>query len=152
MDLNLFKDGIPSLAPGKEITLFFDQYPTRAEKKLPMTYNVQVSYKDPAGRGYSEPIILDLSMYLGTGGVTRHGLHDIHKQLKVIADSMKKWTDSDGLKVLTRADIQRRNEEREAYWAKREVEALSLVLQYDNSAATTRAPTCQGGGGALRSA
>ena len=29
MDLNLFKNGIPSLAPTKEIRLFFDQFPAR---------------------------------------------------------------------------------------------------------------------------
>jgi hypothetical protein len=28
-------------------------------------------------------------MYLGTGGITRHGLHDIHKQLEEIAKSLK---------------------------------------------------------------
>jgi hypothetical protein len=68
-------------------------------------------------------------MYLGTGGVTRHGLHDIHKQLKVIADSMKKWTDFSGLKVLTPADIQRRNEEHEAYWARREAEEAARASE-----------------------
>jgi hypothetical protein len=119
MELNVFKTGIPSLAPGKKIKLFFDRFPARFEKRLPLTYDVKVSYKDPAGKPYSEPTVLDLSMYLGTGGITRHDIHDVHKRLKEIADSMKRWTDFSGLKVLTRADIERRNEEREA-WSRRE--------------------------------
>jgi hypothetical protein len=132
MELNVFKTGIPSLAPGKEITLFFDQFPTRIEKGLPLTYNVQVSYKDPAGKPYSEPTVLDLSMYLGTGGVTRHDIHDVHKRLKEIADSMRRWTDFSGLKVMTRADIERRNEEREARYA--EIEAAENAATNDSGA------------------
>jgi hypothetical protein len=43
-DLSLFKDGIPSLAPGKEIKIFFDHFPGRLEAKLALTYHVTVSY------------------------------------------------------------------------------------------------------------
>jgi hypothetical protein len=136
MELNVFKTGIPSLAPGKEIKLFFDQFPARFEKGLPLTYDVKVSYKDPAGKPYSEPTVLDLSMYLGTGGITRHDIHDVHKRLKEIADSMKRWTDFSGLKVLTRADIERRNEEREAWYAEREAEAAGT----DDSGTSNESP------------
>jgi hypothetical protein len=126
------QDRHPSLAPGKEITLFFDQFPARLGKGLPLTYNVQVSYKDPAGKPYSEPTVLDLPMYLGTGGVTRHDIHDVHTRLKEIADSMKRWTDFSGLKVMTRADIERRNEEREARYA--EIEAAETAGSNDPGA------------------
>jgi hypothetical protein len=134
MDLIMFKNGMPSLAPGKEITLFFDQYPARVEKKLPMTYNVQVSYEDPAGRAYSEPNTLDLSMYVGTGGVTRYGLHDIHKQLELIANMLKKWTDSSGLKILSRADLRQRREELEGLHAEREAQAAAKTASDDSPA------------------
>lgn len=123
MELNIFKHGIPSLAPGKEITIFFDQYPSRAEKKLPMTYSARVAYTDTTGKQYSDPLTLDLQMYLGTGGVTRHGMHDIHKQLKVIADTVKKWTDYSGVKVMTRADIKERNAEWQAEHLERQAAA-----------------------------
>jgi hypothetical protein len=105
MELNVFKNGIPTLAPGKEITLFFDQFPSRIEQGLTMRYEVQVTYENPVGKAYSEPTVLDLAMYLGTGGISRHGLHDIHKRLKEISDSLKKWTDHAGLKVLTAEDL-----------------------------------------------
>jgi hypothetical protein len=108
MDLNVFKNGIPSLAPGKEIKMFFDQFPARLAAELPLTHNVQVSYRDPAGKRYSELMVLDLSMYIGTGGITRHDVHDIHKRLKEISDFMRKWTDFAGLKVMTRSDLTKR--------------------------------------------
>lgn len=110
-DLNVFKTGIPSLAPGKEIRVFFDQFPSRVEAKLPMTYEVEVTYRNPAGKDFREQMVLDLMMYYGTGGITRHGLHDLHKQLKEIADNMKRWTDFAGLKVLTYKDMKERQKE-----------------------------------------
>jgi hypothetical protein len=91
-DLNLFKDGIPSLAPSKEIKLFFDQFTERIAASLPMTYDVQISYRDGNGRAYSERTVLDLSMYVGTGGITRHDIHDVHKRLKELVKEVKKWT------------------------------------------------------------
>jgi hypothetical protein len=119
-DLSVFKDGIPSLAPAKEIKIFFDQFPARVEAKLPLTYRVQVSYRDHAGDAYSESMVLDLAAYVGTGGITRYGLHDIYSQIKAIADSVKRWTDLSGLKVLTRRDIKERNAEWEARHEERE--------------------------------
>jgi hypothetical protein len=110
-ELSLFKDGIPSLAPGKEIKIFFDHFPGRLEAKLPLTYHVTISYVGHDGERYSEPMALDLAAYVGTGGVTRYGLHDIYNQIKTIADNVKRWTDFSGLNVLTRRDIKERNAE-----------------------------------------
>lgn len=138
MDLNVFKNGIPSLAPGKEIRLFFDQFPARIDQQLTMTYDVQMAYRDPAGRPYSEPTVLDLSMYIGTGGVTRHGLDDIHKQLKVIADNVKQWTDISGLKVITRADLKQRKVELDAFYAEQEEAASAAEGAEGPSNGTTR--------------
>ena len=109
--LSVFKNGISSLAPGKEIRLFFDQFPARVQADLPMTYDVSVSYRDGTGRMYSEPQVLDLQMYLGTGGITRYGLHDIHAQLKKIAQTLERWSDKNGVKIVTAEDRKRRAEE-----------------------------------------
>jgi hypothetical protein len=113
-DLNVFQKGIPALAPGREIKMFFDQFPARLEAGLPMTYAVRVSYSDPKGKPLAEETVLDLEAYVGTGGITRRGLHDIHRQLEEIAKSVKRWTDWDGLKVLTREDRGRRRDELDA--------------------------------------
>jgi len=132
-DLSLFKDGIPSLAPGKEIKIFFDQFPSRLDAKLPLTYNVRASYAGHGGEPYAELMTLDLAAYVGTGGITRYGLDDIYKQVKTIADNVKRWTDFSGLKVLTRRDIKERNAEMEA--------------RHEEQAAAAQADTDQGGGG-----
>lgn len=118
--VNIFKGGIPSLAPRREIKFFFDQFPARVEQKLPMKYDVTVSYRDHRGKRWTDATVLDLSMYLGTSGIHRGDLHDIHKHLKEIADNVKKWTDSDGLKVMTRSDRQKREAEWEALIVERQ--------------------------------
>ena len=132
-DLNLFKNGIPSLPPGKEIKFFFDSYPSRIENGLPMSYEVHVSYTDPAGKPHGEPTVLDLDMYYGSGGITRHGVHDVHKQLEKIANSLKRWTDYEGLKVLSRADLKRRRKERDAELAARATAGTQETSPDDDS-------------------
>jgi hypothetical protein len=124
MELNLFKNGIPSLAPAKEVKLFFDQFPSRIEQELPMTYDVQVSYRDPAGKKYSEPTVLDLAMYLGTGGVKRNDLHDIHRQLEAIAKEIQKWTAfGGGIKTMSPADLKQREHELDELYAEQQGES-----------------------------
>jgi hypothetical protein len=112
MNLSIFKNGIASLPPEQQMKLFFDQFPARIQAKLPLTYEVEVSYTGPAGRRYTEKNVLDLQVYLGTGGrITRYGVHEIHREIKNIADTVKRWTDWHGLKIVTQADIDERNAE-----------------------------------------
>jgi hypothetical protein len=88
-----------------------------------MTYEVTISYSDSTGkRHYADPSVLDLSMYLGTGGIHHDGVHDL-KQLKQISDNLKRWTDTDGLKIMSRADIRQRSAEREAHYEERQAAA-----------------------------
>jgi len=133
-NLNLFRNGIPSLAPGKEFVFFFDTYPDRIEKDLPMSYEVHVTYTDPSGKGYSDRAVLDLDIYYDSGGITQHGLHDVHKQLKRIADNLKNWTDPDGLKVLTRDDLRTRRAERVADRAARTASTQDTGPENDSPA------------------
>ena len=113
MEMNLFKNGIQSLAPGKEITIFFDQFPARVEQNLPLTYEVQVSYSDNTGKRYSESTVLDLAAYVGTGGITRNDIHDIHKRLEELVREVKRWSfvAGGGVKVWSRDDVRAYNEE-----------------------------------------
>jgi len=90
-DLNIFTNGIPFLAPGREIKLFFDRFPPRIEQQLPTAYDVRVSYSDNEGEKYADPLALDLEMYLGTGGVTIHTIHDVHKRLEELVREIKGW-------------------------------------------------------------
>lgn len=61
--------------------------------------------------------MLDLAMCVGTGTITRHGLHEVHRDLKSIAETIQRWSDADGLKVLSRGDIERRNVARREWLA-----------------------------------
>jgi hypothetical protein len=115
-ELNVFRRGVPSLAPGREIRVLFDQFPPRLERGFPMMYEVEVSYRRPRGRKtLTDKTVLDLDAYIGTGGVTRHGLHDIHKQLEKIARDLHQWSaGTSGVKVMTREDLKRQRRELDA--------------------------------------
>ncbi|HEV2769566.1 MAG TPA: IS630 family transposase, partial [Solirubrobacteraceae bacterium] len=80
--LKMFREGISTLAPGKEIRTLFDTGPRRHESDLPDTDEVAVSYTDQTGkRSYEEKIDLDFGLYWDRATVARRGVHDIHKQL-----------------------------------------------------------------------
>jgi hypothetical protein len=137
MELSLFKNGIPALAPGKTITLFFDSFPARVEQEMPFSYNVVVSYRDPGGHEYREPMNLDLEMYWGTGGITHHDIHDVHRVLKEIADLLKKWTDYQGVKVLTREDLKQRRADLNERYEREEQEAPTNEASAETGDAST---------------
>jgi len=89
MDLSMFKDGMPTLSPRKEMKIFFDQFPARLEAGLPLRYDVTLSYKGTGRKRYTDKTVIDLGMYVGTGGVTRYDIHDVHARLKEISKYLK---------------------------------------------------------------
>jgi hypothetical protein len=91
---------------------------------LPLTYDVRVSYSHPVRRTYEDRTVLHLESYRGTGGVTRHDIHDLHRQVEKIAQTLHKWTDPDGVKVLS-WDQRQRREERNAKLAQEEAAAAA---------------------------
>ena len=61
-NFKIFRDGIPSLPPGKRLACTLDT-PTRFFKSnLPRLYTVSVTYEGPTG-AYTETYVLDLDMY-----------------------------------------------------------------------------------------
>lgn len=131
--LKMFSEGISTLPPGKEIRTLFDSAIQRFKADLPDVYRVKVSYKDHEGkRPFQEFIDLDFGLYWNRLSVTRHGLHEIHKQLDSISKEMSKWTahSGGGLLQITPADQRRRTREIEAeladpWWGQRETKALA---------------------------
>jgi hypothetical protein len=82
-DSYIFREGIPTLPPGKEITMVFDREPERSKAGLPDRYEVTVIYRgDPFGREYTEHIVLDLGIYRDRGPIHFAGLHEIHQLLE----------------------------------------------------------------------
>jgi hypothetical protein len=112
--LKMFREGISTLAPGKEIRTLFEKGPARHESGLPDTYEVTVSYTDQtARREYEEKIDLDFGLYWNRPTVTRRDLHDLHKQLEAIAKEIRRWRPNlgRGLLAVTPADVHKRNAE-----------------------------------------
>jgi hypothetical protein len=92
--------------------VLFDQFVEREAKGLPRTYRATVTYTDSRQNNrYREDIILDLNTYVGTNGINQAGVHEIHKQLEKIAKSVERWTDFQGLKIVTSDDQERRAEQ-----------------------------------------
>jgi hypothetical protein len=112
--IKMFREGISTLAPGKEIRTLFEKGPDRHASELPDTYEVTVSYTDQTGkRKYEEKIDLDFGLYWDRLTVTRRGVHDLHKQLETIAKEIRRWRPNIGRGVLTvtAADVRERNAE-----------------------------------------
>jgi hypothetical protein len=89
-EIPLFRDGIASLPPGKEITLVFDFGGERTQQGLPDSHVVHLTYRgEPLGREYEDEQVIDMSIYRSRGPVHRNGLHEIHHVLKELLDVQK---------------------------------------------------------------
>lgn len=93
----LFRDGIPFLPPGEEVSTLFDHFPDRVDMGLEMQFKVTVAYDDFTElHHYAETLVLDLDLYRGLRRMDRKDIHDATRELKRMADSMHKWTDTAG--------------------------------------------------------
>jgi hypothetical protein len=89
-EIPLFRDGIASLPPGKEITLAFDFGGERTQQGLPDSYVVHLTYRgEPLGREYKDEQVIDMSIYRSRGPIHRNGLHEIHAVLKEMLNTQK---------------------------------------------------------------
>ncbi len=96
-DLPLF-NGLPFLAPNKEIKLFIGSL--IGENNVKKTYQVALNYLDIYGKKYKDSQIIDPTKYLGLSRIDRKGLHDIAKSLAELAKSEGK--SEHHLELLTR--------------------------------------------------
>ncbi len=105
--VRVLTEGIPTLAPGKTISILFDFLTHRGDR--PDAYQAHVSYEGEGGRRYSETILLDLGIYRGFLEINRHDIHDVHDRLKEIGDVVKRWSaGGDGLLVFSPAEARQR--------------------------------------------
>ena len=112
-DLKPLRDGIQSLPPGKRIRLMLDIFSERAEGAYPDLYHVHIDFHAPAlKRDLTDDTVVDLGLYRDALHLVRRGEHDIHERLKELVAEARKWTAfGGGVKVRTREDIQRQQEE-----------------------------------------
>lgn len=126
--LKIFRDGISTLPPGKEIRTLFDSGITRSKADLPDVYEVTVRYRGPTGApDYAEKIDLDFGLYWGRKDINRRDIHDVHKELKGIGEEIKKWTSNvdGGLLRVTPDDVARSVEQVQREIAERRQQAES---------------------------
>lgn len=111
--LKMLNEGIATLAPGKKYRTFFDMGFRRAEAERDYTMNhtVRVRYKDEKGkRSFDEMLNLDMDQYINMNTVTRHGLHDIHKELEKTRKVLEKWGWGSGRGLVTMTPEESREE------------------------------------------
>lgn len=61
-DTKIFREGIPTLVPGRRYRGLFDNMPSREATDLPDAYSVKVTYKGPSDKTYSETSVIDLGL------------------------------------------------------------------------------------------
>ena len=90
-ELKVFKDGIPTLAPGKEYRMHYAFGPRHHESGLPDEYRARVRYSDQERRrSFDEEMDLDLGLYWSQVRTNVHGIHYVHKRLEEIRDVLRK--------------------------------------------------------------
>jgi hypothetical protein len=113
-NLKMFRDGISTLAPGKEMRTLFERGPARHESNLPDSYEVTITYTDQSGRrAYEEKIDLDFGLYWDRPTINRRSVHDLYKHLETIAKEVRKWSPQlgRGLLAVTAAEAEKRDTE-----------------------------------------
>lgn len=110
-EVRLLTQGMPSLAPGKNIPILFDSFIGRGDDR-PDAYEVTLTYDGDDDRHYEDTILLDLGVYRNMQYIKRHSVHDIHAELRQINATLKKWTSAYGaLKVRSLQDEEKEHDE-----------------------------------------
>jgi hypothetical protein len=117
----LHGEPIPTLPPGKQIRVVFDQYGERLGSDLPRSYQVEVRYRGPFGQKYPpDTYRLDLGVYLGSQP-PREGLPELVAEVKKTREELAKWRPgTSGLLVHT-VDKRRQNRRE---WRRQHVRTL----------------------------
>lgn len=113
----MFREGIPTLAPGKEMRTLFDTFIQREQVGLEDEYRFVIRYSDDReNREFEEELVLDIGLYRNVLTVARHGVHHVDKTLDKILKEIKKWrAGSRGLLTLSpeerRAEAERERQQ-----------------------------------------
>lgn len=84
-DIKMFTQPIAMLAPGQQMSTFYDSHiDRRGREDLPTFHNVFLAYRDSTGKTYKETSVVDIEALKGTMFVTVKTTHDIGKTLERI--------------------------------------------------------------------
>lgn len=116
--------GIPTLPPGREYRMLFEQMPDRHKSDLPRSYDAVVTFDDTFGKTHTMRYRLDLDIYYSHTNLEIYGEHDAAKALREIQSTLKSWSQRSGMRVWTRdEDAYIQEEQREFEERQREVAA-----------------------------
>jgi hypothetical protein len=109
---SVLTNGIPSLAPGREIVCVHDFLLDRHDKGLAERHEVTVRYegephRSGKPRSYSDSMILDLQQWSEHEYIDRKTIHHVATELEKVRKELHKWSAgmSGGLRVRTDADL-----------------------------------------------
>lgn len=89
---SLFRDGIPTLPPGKRIALPFDTSIQRLGSDLPLSYAVKVHYWGAAKTRFTDDYVLDLGPFKGASPPA-DGIPEVVRAIEKLHSEIKEWTD-----------------------------------------------------------
>ncbi len=100
----LLRDGIAVLPPGRRVETLFDLSHDRLEQKLPMRYQVTVSFLAYRNRQQeSLPYTIDLTYVYDLEQLGEKTMHNLVDEVDKLRTELEKWRDSDrGLLVVRR--------------------------------------------------
>lgn len=85
-DAYMFRNGIPSMPPGREYRALFEDMPKRYDRAdLPRQYKAVVTLTGRRGREEPTEQVLDLDVFYGPMNVQEYGTHHIAKTLRAWA-------------------------------------------------------------------
>lgn len=91
-DSTAFTDGIPLMAPDREIRFLLDSFIDRENGGHAMVIRGTVGYNGPAGHNrqrYNEPFVIDLSNYQGSQ-LPENGIHELVGEVKELRKVLAK--------------------------------------------------------------
>lgn len=80
--LPLFESGLPSLAPGGEITTALGTLARMKESLGGLRFHGNIAYTDEGGTAYASPVDIDLGVYESLTYLSRKGLHEIGTEIE----------------------------------------------------------------------
>lgn len=99
----ILTEGIPTLPPGKEYHILFENGNARYNaKELPASYEATAKFQDNRERLYEEKYILDFRLYYDYIITPNDGLHEVSKSLEKIQKTLNGWNESGKLSVISR--------------------------------------------------
>lgn len=91
-DAAIVQKGIPTLPPGREYRMLFEQMSDRYASDLPRSYEATVTFHDARGHSHEMRYRLDLDIYFGFMRLDVYTDHDAAKALREIEKLLRNWS------------------------------------------------------------